>query len=221
MEFLSGRRPSPSLVVSCIALFVALSGSAIALQGQNRVRSDDIARNAVKRNDIAANAVNGAKVANGSLRVADFGGTLPAGATGPQGPTGATGPEGPPGPGGGGGGPPTGPAGGGLAGNYPNPTIAANAVGDAQIVDNSVDSGELATVTLRQSANSNVAPNGFGSATANCLAGEEVISGGTDVTSTNLNIAEFRKSGNGWFVTAKNNTAVNQTLQAEVLCLAP
>ena len=61
------RRPSPAFVVSCISLFVALSGSAIALQGQNGVKSDDIARGAVHRGDVANNAINGAKVANNSI----------------------------------------------------------------------------------------------------------------------------------------------------------
>ena len=219
MTQVSRWRPSPATAISCLALFVALSGSAVALQGRNTVASNDIKPGAVKRSDIALNALNSPRVANGTLRQIDFApGTL---LQGPQGPQGPPGPEGPPGPGGGGGGAPSGPAGGGLAGNYPNPTIAANAVGGAQIVDNSVDASELGTITLRQSAANNVAGGGFASATANCLAGEQVISGGADVSSTNLNLAEFRLSGNGWFITAKNNTGVNQTLQAEVLCLAP
>lgn len=57
------------------------------------------------------------------------------GDTGPQGPQGATGATGPS----------TGAAGGSLSGSYPNPGIAASAVGSAEIADGSVGSAEIAT----------------------------------------------------------------------------
>jgi hypothetical protein len=82
--------------VAILALFFAMSGSAIALQGKNSVFSDDIKNGQVKRADVARNAINSAKVANGSLRAGDFGaGQLPQGPTGPAGATGGTGPTGP------------------------------------------------------------------------------------------------------------------------------
>jgi hypothetical protein len=46
---LRGRRPSPALVISCIALFAAMSGVAYAA---NTVRSRDIVNNAVTSADI-------------------------------------------------------------------------------------------------------------------------------------------------------------------------
>ena len=61
-------------VASAIALFVALGGgTAVALNGQNTVQSDDLGPGAqVKAPDVAANAVNGANVVNGSISTTDL-----------------------------------------------------------------------------------------------------------------------------------------------------
>jgi hypothetical protein len=53
----SRRLPSPALVVAIVALVAALGGSAVALQGKNTVKSNDIAPSAVKGKDIATGAV--------------------------------------------------------------------------------------------------------------------------------------------------------------------
>ncbi len=61
-------RPSPAMVVACIALFVALGGGAYALNGSNTVQSDDLGPGAqVKAADVADNAVNGANIADNSV----------------------------------------------------------------------------------------------------------------------------------------------------------
>jgi hypothetical protein len=57
MNFILRNRPSPAMIVAFVALCVALAGTATALPGRNKVRSDDIARGAVHASDIAPKAV--------------------------------------------------------------------------------------------------------------------------------------------------------------------
>jgi hypothetical protein len=60
------------MVVACIALFVALGGSAVALNGQNTVQSDDLGPGAqVKAADVANNAVSGPDIVDNSVTGAD------------------------------------------------------------------------------------------------------------------------------------------------------
>lgn len=58
--------PSPATVISLIALFVALSGTALALQ-RGEVKSKHIAPDAVKAKHVADNAIGGSAVNEGSL----------------------------------------------------------------------------------------------------------------------------------------------------------
>ncbi len=46
------RLPSPAMIVAVIALVVGLTGSAVALQGKNSVKSNDIAPGNVKASDL-------------------------------------------------------------------------------------------------------------------------------------------------------------------------
>ena len=101
MQNLVKHRPSPAMVVACIALLVALTGTSVAAVqalAPNSVGPAQLRAAAVTNPKLAANSVTGAKVANRSLRAVDFGGTLPRGAAGPAGPAGAAGPAGPAGP---------------------------------------------------------------------------------------------------------------------------
>jgi hypothetical protein len=82
------RRPSPAMVVSLLALFVALGGTGYAAL--------KLPANSVGAKQLKKNAVTGAKVKDFSLFTTDFApGQLPRGA---QGAPGLAGPPGPPGP---------------------------------------------------------------------------------------------------------------------------
>jgi hypothetical protein len=93
------RKPSPAMVVACLALFIALGGTSFAAVAltRNSVLSKHIKNGQVKRADLGADAVNSSKVAAGSLLAGDFAaGQLPRGEKGdkgdpgPQGPAGST-----------------------------------------------------------------------------------------------------------------------------------
>ena len=102
MRKLLDRRPSPAMVVACIALLVALGGTSVAAVSQlarNSVGTLQLRNSAVTNAKVRNNAITSAKVANRSLLRADFApGQLPAGPTGPQGPAGPAGPAGAAGP---------------------------------------------------------------------------------------------------------------------------
>jgi hypothetical protein len=86
MRKLALRRPSPALVVACLALLVALGGTSIAAVTQvaknsvganqlksNAVTNPKMANNAVKAPELASNAVVAAKIASnavGSAKIA-------------------------------------------------------------------------------------------------------------------------------------------------------
>lgn len=93
------RRPSPAMIVACLALLVALGGTSVAAVSQlarNSVGTAQLQNNAVTTPKIRNNAVTTAKVANGSLRAVDFAaGQIPPGPAGPAGPEGPAGPAGP------------------------------------------------------------------------------------------------------------------------------
>ena len=92
---------SPSMVVACIALVVALGGASYAAVAipKNSIGTTQLRKKAVTGSRLAANAVTGQAVKNGTLMAADFKpGEVPAGAPGVQGPAGPKGDAGPAGP---------------------------------------------------------------------------------------------------------------------------
>lgn len=73
MRKLLGRRPSPAMVVACIALLVALGGTSIAAVSQvanNSVGAAQLKSNAVTTPKIKNNAVTGPKIASNAVAAA-------------------------------------------------------------------------------------------------------------------------------------------------------
>ena len=101
MHRLIRHRPSPAMVVACLALLVALTGTSVAAVqaiAPNSVGTPQLRTGAVTNPKLKANAVTGAKVANRSLTAIDFQASSlprgPQGVAGPAGPAGAAGPAG-------------------------------------------------------------------------------------------------------------------------------
>jgi hypothetical protein len=153
-------RPRAPIVLSTAALAVAVLGTTPL----GHAAGDRLAATVpfAKTSGFAKVAGNSAKLngrpstlsgAPGTIPVVGKDGKLPAGvgAVGPRGPQGERGLPGPAGPAGAstGGGRPGGAAGGGLTGSYPNPGIAGNAVGSAQVVDNGLTGADVNESTLQ------------------------------------------------------------------------
>jgi hypothetical protein len=114
---------------------------------------------------------------------------------------------------------PTGPAGGDLTGQYPDPTIADNAVTSPKIGEAAVKGRELGATQLATNG-AGLASNATGSVAANCPAGTQVISGGGTHSGTQLVLIERSiPQGNGWLVTYRNVTAAAVTITAVAVCL--
>jgi hypothetical protein len=233
MDRIMRARPSASMAVALIALFVSLSGVALATHpgGQNTINSADIidgqvkepdvgqaavASNEVKNDsilpgDVAPNSLTSGRIADGSLTGADVANNSLKGADVDEdtlvgGPTN-----------------PTGPAGGDLTGTYPDPGIAADAVGAAEIAGGAVGSSELATITVVQNSISIPPGGGVGGQFAFCPTEDSVaISGGAGFEFASGDLSASEPSGSdAWFAEGQNNGTVAQDLHVEAVCLAP
>jgi hypothetical protein len=229
-------RPSPALVISCVALFMALVGTAFAAP-KLAIRSAQIVNGTVRTIDLRDSAVSSPKIADATVTAADLG-TDSVGSeeiakdavnTDEIAKDAVKSDE---------------IAANAVASDEVAPDsltagdLAANSVGSSEVADqsltandlgaDSVGSSELQAGSVRASelgtiisvTNSvSVATNSNAGVTATCPAGTTVISGGGQPSSWNVPVVSTLRSGNGWLYQARNTTATTQTLTAYAYCL--
>lgn len=212
-------RPSPAMIVACMALVLALTGSAVAAGlAKNSVRSPQIVDGTVRTLDLRDNSVNAAKIAPdqvGAEEIAENAVSSPEVApdslnAGDLAPASVTSSE---------------VADQSLTADDLGPDsvgtseIAANSVGSAELQSGSVRAAELAPIV--QASNSTaIAANGNANVTATCPAGTTVISGGGTAGLYAVHMTSTYRSGNGWHIDARNNSANGTTITAFAYCLA-
>lgn len=236
MRHILRHRPTPSMAIALVALFVVLSGTAVALPGKNRVdkndykrgsigtraiannsiRSSDIRRGNVFSSDIANESILGEDVKNDTLTGDDVNestlGRVPSAANADSAKTATTATSAPP----------SGPAGGDLAGTYPNPTLGANSVTTGKLANGQVRAPDLGPIITRTSSVA-VLAGSSAFAAVTCPPEEVRLGGGAFFSApilANKGVqASFASGSNTWSAVGRNNTAAEQTLNVQALCL--
>jgi hypothetical protein len=202
-------RPSPALVIACIALFAALTGSAIAAGvGKNTVRSPqivdgtirtvDLRDNSVAAGKIAPDAVDTTEIAENGVESSDVAPeTLTSGDLGAASVT---------------------------SSEVADQSLTANdlgpdSVGSSELQAGSVRASELGGIV--QVTNQIAIKAGDNAVvTANCPTGTTVISGGGLPANYTVSLVGSVRSGNGWAAYARSYSANDSTLTAYAYCLA-
>ncbi|HEX6782419.1 MAG TPA: hypothetical protein VF125_10375 [Solirubrobacterales bacterium] len=192
-------RPSPALAIACLALFMALTGSAFAVGiAKNSVRSAQIVDGAVRTIDLRDNAVNSPKIAPdavGSEEIAENAVASPEVAQDALTASDLG------------------------AASVASPEVADQSLTASDLGPDSVAASELGAVTLRSNS-AKVAKGATGTVSVTCAAGEQVLSGGGQPGHFGTEMTSSKPSGNGWIYQAVNNTGAEETITAFALCLA-
>lgn len=197
MRIFRSHRPSPALVVSIIALVVALGGTSYAALSlpKNSVGANQLKSGAVTAAKIKNGAVTGSKVANGTLTGANIKlstlGTVPSAAS---------------------------------ATSAISASNATNAI-NATIAANATTAAKLGQVFYRSTPFTVAAAGSVdvrSTAHAACGAGTFAVGGGTTSSDESLPLSDYlidshpTAGGTGWEVTVENenSTAANETVWA-------
>jgi hypothetical protein len=202
-------RPSPALLIACIALFAALTGSAIAAGvGKNTVRSPQIvdgtirtidlrdnavaagkiAPDAVDTTEIAENGVDSSDVAPETLTSADLGAASV------------------------------------TSSEVADQSLTANdlgpdSVGSSELQAGSVRASELGPIiAVSNSTTINTGANA--SVSVDCPAGTVAISGGNTAGDYRVALTGAQRTGNGWIAHAHSYAPANTSLTVYAYCLS-
>jgi hypothetical protein len=229
-------RPSPAMAISCVALFLALVGTAFAAP-QLAVRSAQIVNGTIRTADLGKDAVKSPKIADATVSAADLGtdsvGTdeiakdavttdeiaKDAVKSDEIAENAVASPEVAP----------DSLTAGDLAGNSVGSSevanesltqddLAANSVGSSELQAGSVAAGELGGTVVRTKSEP-IAAGANGTISVDCLAGEQMISGGGAPSAFGVEMVTNAPSGNGWFYAASNKTGANHSITVYAVCL--
>jgi hypothetical protein len=210
-------RPSPALVISCVALFLTLAGTAFAAP-KFLVRSAQIVDATVRTVDLRDNAVSSPKIADATITANDLGtdsvgsdeiakdavksdeiadNAVTSTEVAPDSLT----------------------AGDLALGSVTSSEIANQTINSDDIGPNAVHAEELGGTVLRTNAKS-LAAGTNGSISVPCQGAEQVISGGGAPSNYGVEMTSNAPSGNGWFYAASNKTGATQTITVYALCLS-
>lgn len=220
-------RPSPAMAISCVALFLALVGTAFAAP-KFAVRSAQIVDATIRTVDLRDNAVSSPKIADATVTAADLGTDSVASdeiaenavksdeiaenavASPEVAPDSLT------------------------TGDLSAASVASSEVADQSLTQddlgaNSVGSSEIQAGAIRSSelgpifqvSNDTTIKGGANaSVSAACPAGTTAISGGARAGLYTVHLTSSYRSGNGWHVDARSAAAGDTTLTAYAYCLA-
>lgn len=197
MNSKSKFRPSPALVISCVALFLALAGSAFAAKTAS-ISSRQIVDATVRTIDLRDNAVTSPKIADATITANDLG-TNSVGSD-EIAENAVASPE--------------------VADqSLTADDLGADSVGSSEIQAGAIRSSELGPIIQVSNSTPIAANGGNASVTATCPAGTTVISGGAQPGNFGVELTSTLRNGNGWEAQARDNNAAASTLTAFAYCL--